>query len=539
MMPCPFSRAAPRLAALLCLAATAPAIAQGDTTRVAPPTFHQLIGTPQADRQRMSQLSGGGIVRMSLIQSASANADTTPLPWNRHQLGIIHPRVDLTWNSQIPFSLNDGPQWAGRGVTATVAGGVHARVGRVSATLAPAIWHAQNRPTVVLPSGDPLRRGFANPWHFGTLSADLPLRFGHAPTTAIDLGESAVWYTARGVAAGLSNESQWWGPGIRNALVMSNNAGGFPHAFVRTAAPMRVPHGSIEARWLVGGLLESRFFDTHTANDLRSLSGAVVTFTPSLDSGLTAGIARVVYSAVPGPGALPARAFDVIFRWGEGSSVRSARYGRAAEQLTTLFGRWAFPESGAEVYGEWARMILPASLRSLLAAPQYSQGFTLGTQLVIRSAREPRYRVQLEFTNLEQSPKSKAQNTVSFYTSAVVPQGYTHRGQVLGAAIGPGSSSQWIALDRIGRAFDVGVMAGRIRWDTDAYYTQTTSIYYLSYDASVYSGVRAASRAFGREIAGEILWQRRYNYLFQNALEGWSQDPVFDKSNVTVRLRYH
>jgi hypothetical protein len=145
--------------------------------------------------------------------------------------------------------------------------------------------------------------------------------------------------------------------------------------------------------------------------------------------------------------------------------------------------------------------------------------------------------LQVEFTNLEQSPKSAVTNNNSFYTSPVVPQGYTQRGQVIGAAIGPGSSSQWFALDRLDRSFDLGVFAGRIRWDTDAYYTQFTSISYLSYDASVFSGIRASVRKFGREIAAEYWAQRRFNYLFQNRFFGYGREPVFDKPNVTLRLR--
>ena len=496
-----------------------------------------LIGSGAEDRRRLEQLGGNAAPTGWMFRTASSTADTSAVQKGEIRWGLLPGYAELTWNSLLPFSLNDGALWAGRGLSFAAVGGVSARVGRFSLRLAPMLWHSQNQQTSVLPGGDPGRRAFSNPWHVGAISADIPLRFGHRPTTAIDLGESALWITARGLSGGFSTESQWWGPGIRNALLMSNNAGGFPHAFVTTARPVRTRAGEIEARWVAGGLMESRFFDHHTFNDSRSLSAAAVALTPSIEPHLTFGLARAVYASVSSAGGIPAHAVDALFRWRPGGNPRADTTGRAAEQLTSVFGRWVFPNDDGEVYGEWGRMIMPISIRSFLVAPQFTQGFTVGAQWVMRSSARSRYRLQVEFTNLEQSPKSRQADTLSFYTSRAVPQGYTHRGQVIGAAIGPGSSSQWFALDRLARHLDVGVFVGRIRWDTDAYYTQTTSIYYNSYDASVYSGVRAAGRHFGREMSAEFLVQRRYNYLFQNALEGWSPDAVFDRSNTTVRVR--
>jgi hypothetical protein len=531
-MLCPFARRV--LVALVAVPGAGIGAQAATDDSVASPRL-LFVGGNAEDRRRTDQLVGKTSSAGFLSRTASVLADTTPLSWREFRLRVIQPYVDLTWNSTIPFSLNDGAEWAGRGLTFSASAGFAARIGRVSLNVTPMIWHAENKSTPVLPAGESLRKGFSSPWQTGFLSADIPLRFGYRSTTAVDYGESAVWITARGVATGLSNESQWWGPGIRNALLMSNNAGGIPHAFLRTATPVRTRFGDIEGRWIIGGLTESRFFDVNPSNNLRSLSGAVVTFAPANEPNLTAGIARVVYANVHGVIAMPVRSLDVFARWGDWSNIRKVNR-RAAEQITALFGRWVFPQSGAEVYGEWARLIGPSSLRSLLVAPQYSQGFTVGLQKVTQ-AMGARYRVQLEMTNLEQSPKTRDADTVSFYASRAVPQGYTQRGQVVGASIGPGSSSQWFAIDRLSRRFDVGVFAGRIRWNTDAYYTRSTSLAYFSYDVSVFSGVRASVRTFGREVTAEYWAQRRLNYLFQNSLDGYSLGTEFDRPNVTFRLR--
>jgi hypothetical protein len=530
-MSCPFRS----LLVGLLVAPGALAFAQAPARDSVAPLPLLIVGSTAEERHRVAQLRGQASSAGSMLRSASAMSDTTPLSWSAVRVNAIAPYGAVTWNSRLPFSLNDGSQWAGRGLTVMLAGGVVARAGRLSVNLIPLVWRTENRPSEVLPGVDPQRKSFASPWHVGSLSADLPLRFGYRSTTALDLGESAVWITARGTAVGLSTESQWWGPGQRNALILSNNAGGFPHLFVRTATPLRTRVGAFEGRWLIGGLSESRFFDWQSENDLRSLSGAAVTFTPAVEPNFTAGASRVVYANVGGVGGLTGTAFDVLTHW----SARSGDTLASADQLTSLFGRWIFPRQGAEVYGEWARMILPTSLRALLVAPQFSQGFTVGVQWITPRAARSAYRLQLEFTNLEQSPDTRVGDTVAFYTSSDVPQGYTQRGQVIGAAIGPGSSSQWFAVDRLTDSFDVGAFVGRIRWDTDAYYLQPTSVYYFSYDASIFAGTRANVRRGAREMAAELWAQYRFNHLFQNANEGWSESSAFDRSNFTLRVRFY
>src|ERR1035437_205388 len=57
---------------------------------------------------------------------------------------------------------------------------------------------------------------------------------GDKPIHRLDAGQSTAMVALRNVGFGVSNENQWWGPGIRNALILSNNAPGFPHAFIRT-----------------------------------------------------------------------------------------------------------------------------------------------------------------------------------------------------------------------------------------------------------------------------------------------------------------
>jgi hypothetical protein len=79
------------------------------------------------------------------------------------------------------------------------------------------------------------------------------------------------------------------------ALVLSNNADGFPHLFIRSDAPIRALLGTVEARWLTGGLTESEYFDQNPSNDLRKIAVAGVTLDPKQADGFTVWVARAVY----------------------------------------------------------------------------------------------------------------------------------------------------------------------------------------------------------------------------------------------------
>lgn len=63
------------------------------------------------------------------------------------------------------------------------------------------------------------------------------------------------------------------GSGIRNALVLSDRAAGFPHLFLRTAKPVDVGVGMFRARWILGGLTESLYFDEDPSNGIARGAG--------------------------------------------------------------------------------------------------------------------------------------------------------------------------------------------------------------------------------------------------------------------------
>ncbi len=491
-----------------------------------------LIGSPDEDRLRLRQVIGVAPLTGSLIRSPSASQpiDTTAgASWS-----IVAPVLDATWNSQIPFSLDDGNLWAGRGWSARVAIGLGANYTRFHALFVPDIQRVENGAFNLLPSTIPGRSAFASPFQSGPVSADVPTRFGNTPFTIVSPGQSALWATVGQVDVGASTENQWWGPALQNALVMSNNAPGIPEFFARTNRPWVTPIGAFEAKLMAGELTESLFFDQDPTNDVRAISGAVATYAPAIEPRLTFGVTRVVYSPIGGFGGVAGHALDALVRW---STIRSDSAGRGGiDQLGSLFARWVFPESGFEIYTEWSRMLLPVSLRDFLIAPQLTQGYTIGGQATGHVRPNALLRFQTEFTNLEQAPATRAADSLSFYTSRGVPQGYTQRGQVIGAPIGPGSSSQMIGVDYMPPRWDVGLFAERIRWNDDAYYLQPTGVSFFSNDVTILAGVRGTVHVMGSEVHGEASTSQRLNFMFQNVRGGFGPQRANDVYNATLRV---
>lgn len=525
------------LACVVAFPARATAQAVQDSTRPA----HRdgisalvLPGTIMEDLRR-TRLRGEDGAAQSLIRSTGSLTEITPIRSGPAVVSILAPAISYTYNTEIPVSANDGTQWAGRGGSARVVAGAAFAAGPVEVVLAPEFAYAQNLRTVILPPpGTNGMSAYSSPFFVDQFSADLPIRFGGDALRMVTLGQSRLEVSGGPVSAGFTTEDQWWGPGRMNALVLSNNAPGVPHLFVRTPRPLRTRVGDVEARWLLGWLTESIFFDDNDANDLRAYSAIAATLRPAIERDLTIGVARAVYTPTSSAGSALSHSFDALARWERVGSYTAATSG-ASEQVISLFGRWTFPGAGAEVYGEWAKSQLPKSVRELLVAPHLGQAYTIGLE-VKRPVHAGIVRGLVEVTDLEQGPPAPGEAPRTFYVSRFITQGYTNRGQTLGAAIGPGSSAQHVAVDYLARAWHVGMQLGRTRWQEDAYRRVSTGFARHAHDVSLELGVRGGGTVHGITVAAELLRMHRMNYLFQNRLGGSGDDDTFDVYNTTLRL---
>lgn len=483
-----------------------------------------------ADRIRLAQLAGDtSLVDVFLVRSPSLllARDTAFAA-----LSFLRPNATLITNSAIPFGPNTGVLWAQRGPSWLVSSGVTLQAGHLRAIIAPELWFSSNRDVQFTrrygPGIDPVipetrwGNGYANPWYVAPYSADVPWRNGDRSLMKLWAGQSGVWYDAGRVELGATTESMWWGPGIQNGIVMSDNAAGAPRLELRTPRPIRTRAGALSARWFVGALYESQYFDTVFTNNRRSLAGLALTWRPAVQPNLTLGVERTVFATATRYREIPFRWFDVFASTGRPANrppSDSSLTPGGRDQLLGVFGRWIFPADGFEVYSEWVRQELPTSLRDFIVAPTRSQGYTVGLQYrqpvpLDRSA----FRLQFEATNLEPPGSLRTEPVGVFYTSRRVIQGYTQSGKVIGAAIGPGASSQWLALDRVWPAGSVGVTFNRIRWDEGVRAARVWPDYLgdCNQDVSIIPGIRGGHALGTGYLSADLRVATRFNYHFHN-----------------------
>ena len=367
------------------------------------------------------------------------------------EAGWIRPRVAAIVNTAYPSGGNDGAVWAGRGLTSVLEGGAWARVGPLSLTVAPVLFRAENMEFELLPSGRSGRLAYAE-GRSGGSGIDLPQRFGAGAYTRLSPGQSTLRLDAGPVAAALSTANQYWGPATSNPMILGNNAEGFPHLFVGTSRPLNIGIGRAHGR-MVWGVLEASEFSPEADPDAqRFMSGFVGSFHPRGLSGLEVGATRFFHSPWPegGPGVdellKPLEGFLKAGLAGDGDDGSDDD-----NQLASVFVRWLVPDTGFEVYGEYAREDHNWDARDFFLEPDHNSAYMLGMRRVWGGERESWTVVRAEVMNAEISHLSRVRDQTRFYRHSRMQEGHTVNGQILGAPDGFGGAAAELAVDRYER----------------------------------------------------------------------------------------
>ena len=475
----------------------------------------QVLGQADAGSFTVRPLASEGAVILAGAHAWSARLQpVSPGSSSAVTLTLIEPRLRAFVNSRFPFGRNDGALWQGKGLTSALDLGATATWQGLTVTLHPTMRYTQNSSFDLAPvtvSGMPEH---AYPWR----PIDMPQRFGPESFWAVDPGQSEIRLDARGAMLGVSTANLWWGPAIRNAIVMSNNAAGFPHAFVGTDGQVDTGIGGFEARWIWGRLGQSDWFDPAVANTDRFVTGIVATYSPSFLDALSLGMTRVFYGWVP-DGGLPFGDYFAVFQGLRKKALVSPSNPTGDDehdQMLSLFGRWVLEESGFEVYGEWARNDHSWELRDFLLEPEHSQAYTLGLQRAIELSGDRILALSGELTHLERSTTVLVRANPTYYAHHIVTQGYTQEGQVIGAGIGPGGDSQYVGADLYARWGRAGVYAERQVHDNDAYYAwaQANGETYCCHNVSFNLGTQALVFVDDFDLGGGLVITREFNRYF-------------------------
>lgn len=375
----------------------------------------------------------------------------------------VRPNVSFRYNSAFPYGSNDGPIWAGKGLTTAFQTGIAVRLGPLSITLAPEIFRAENGAFPLMANGGAGRLTFADGQF--PLTIDRPQRFGDKPYAVFDPGQSTIRLDFAGVALGASTANQTWGPADQYAFILSNNAAGYPHAFIGTSKPANLFLFHLHTRMEWGVLSQSHFSPVGGSRDIQSvqepgtrrfMSGLIAVAQPRGIEGLEVGGARFFHIGWGAKGPMFSdftRPLEAIFK----RELRpepplpgtTETIGVRENQLASLFARWVLPGAGFEIYGEFGREDHSANLRDFLSEPDHGGSSRM---LGLRKMWRNGYALRTETINFEAPPVKRFRPEGSVYLQSILRQGHTQDGQMLGADVGVGSGAgSTVALDRYGR----------------------------------------------------------------------------------------
>lgn len=485
----------------------------------------KIIGMPLLFRPLTVRNVMGGLRTDSSHVWQERYALASALVHSGPRLTPILPVVDFVYNSTYPRSENDGALWASRGLSAQVSGGAALNWGPVTATIFPTIYHTQNKDFDLAPVPFSDRTKYAYPW---SSDIDFPQRFGGNAITEFDWGQSGVRLDAGAFTAGLTTENMWWGPAFMNPIIMSNTGPGFPHIDVGTGHPVSTPIGPLETRIIWGQLRESDYFDSDPQNQRRFFNGVTLALNPRFLPGLTIGVTRILYQTWPTTGIGTGEIFDIFSRFFARGDLDTLPDGRVVndptDQILSLVFRWIMPESNFEAYVEWSRNDFNADLRDLALEPDHSRNYSIGFQKAF-STESGTTRLRAEFTTLGRAATFQTRLLGTIYLHNIATQGYTHRGQLIGAGIGPGSQSQYVGVDRYTTSGRWGVYLQRVRFNDDYFFDNFPNR--LNHDVEFTLGTSMLRFLGDVDLGVAVELSRRLN---------WQYVLELDVSNLKLRL---
>lgn len=378
-------------------------------------------------------------------------ADTSG-PWalsrrfNSGKVALGGVTVRETFNTAFPYGSNDGPVWAGRGLTSEATVGISGHSGALSFALAPMAFRASNRPFEIINNHQPGKLIFGH----GTnaYNVDLPQRFGALPYGRFDTGNSSVRIDTRFFAAGASTANEWMGPATEFPFLLGTNAPGFPHVFLTSGDGLGIGFATIHARVMWGKLYQTewspvigsaKFDSLNQAGEVRLQTSGEVVLVPHAIPGLELGVAHFFHQPYLKTGQRDfwAKPFKVLFLR---TTIQHDTAG-PDNQLASVFFRWTAPHSGFEIYGERGYEDQFYDPRDLVQDVDHERTYMLGFQKVINVSPGSMSVLKGELINYQLPGLARVRSEGRVYLHGVLRQGHTNRGQLLATSAGVGAAA--------------------------------------------------------------------------------------------------
>jgi hypothetical protein len=415
----------------------------------------------------------------SLLQTIDSSIVYDPLLFKNKYFTLkkLPLQIGQKLNTNHPYGGNDGAMSYSKGYQFQISGGVYAKFKNIKLLLRPEYVQTASKQYKTNASW-----GQVNPAYKKFLLGNSSLRF--------DLGKLSM---------GISTQNIWWGPGIYNSLLMSNNAQGFFHYSINSNRPIKNFLGTFQFQ-VISATLTQDSLQGFENNGLRRrninksdrvLSSLAVDYQPSFLKNISFGINRSLQSYKDRlPTDFIQKNIPVLGAFF--GSTDAARDTFPQDQQVSIYTKWMFPKSHAELYYQFAYNDAKANWRDFWLDMSHSTAYILGFKKLFILKDEKYLDLGMEVIKLGQTPSYLHRNAGNFYEHGLIREGYTNQNQIMGAGSGFGNNMQTIQLsmnqgwNKIGIIFhhiqqspmalvsgvnDLGLR--KIKWDDYAYGVQS------------------------------------------------------------------
>ena len=407
------------------------------------------------------------------------------------------------YNSHHPYGWNDGPLSFSKGYQYLASGGVYMRWRNIHLTLRPEYYHTASD-------------NYETSAEWGQVNPSL---------NKLTLGQSNLRIDLGPVSIGGGNNNIWLGPGVYSSLIMSNNAPGFGHAEITTNRPIKTPIGNFELM-LMGANLTQNPTQGYENNDLyirgsyrtRYLNILNITYQPFFSKNLYLGINRVFQTLTQSNLNDFKRDYLLVL-----NNLFRNKYNdddKPIDQLLSVYSRYLFPKSHAEIYFEYGLNDGSSNMRELLTDLSHSSASIFGFKKLQYLTETNFISLNIEATRKSQTPSYLLRNAGNWYEHGIIHEGYSNDNQILGDGSGFGNNVKTALISYGNFTKSIGIKYQHIEQDPIRLVGNVGNLWLGDVYWNDYAYGIQAKYTFNKIMLRlDTQWVKSNNYLWQNGNE--------------------
>ncbi|MEY2595759.1 MAG: hypothetical protein RI965_1031 [Bacteroidota bacterium] len=338
-------------------------------------------------------------------------------------------------NTRTPYGYNDGSFLKARGYQVSAMAGFYLKAGPLEVQAQPNITYSQNNSYYTTAS-----------WG----SKTYPNIFKKYP------GQTEASINFGPISGGISTANRWYGPGIHNSIMLSNNAPGFANVFIRTKRPLKTPIGSFEWTLSTGWLHEDSLYafenyrmQPFSNRNRRMLyNGLMISHQPKWFKGMHVGLIRAYdtksasnFNSDQFKNSNFVDKYLPVFTVLTKSKIIYFEDAKERDQQASLFMRWVSTKDHFEWYAEYGWNDHSINMRDLIMGPGHSAVYLTGLKKIVPLQKANEYfNFELEYMRGQQLAEYIVRDAGNWNWHGNL-QSFTNMNQYLGSAVGGGNNT--------------------------------------------------------------------------------------------------